>query len=48
MNTWKVKNFKSFEAQHRWISKNKGKYQIVIIYVNNGFAVEYKLLNKKY
>lgn len=43
---WKTKNFKSYESQQNWIAANRHNYQITIIYVNNGYAVEYKPLFK--
>jgi hypothetical protein len=43
---WKTKFFKTFENQKKWIEKNKHRYQIDIILVNNGYAVEYKELRK--
>lgn len=39
---WKVKYFETFEAQQKWIDANEHQYQITVIYVNNGYAVEYK------
>lgn len=41
---WQTKHFKSFKQQEEWIEANKNRYQISRIFVNNGYAVEYKLL----
>ena len=41
---WKFKRFNSFADQVDWINRNDHKYQITVIYVNNGYAVEYRKL----
>jgi len=41
---WKTKVFRKHEAYLRWINRNYRKYQIVTVYVNNGYAVDYKPL----
>lgn len=41
---WGTKRFKSLKQQEEWIEANKNKYQISRIFVNNGYAVEYKPL----
>ena len=41
---WKIKKFKDRKAQNRWIYDNEHRYKIVVLFVNNGFAVEYKKL----
>lgn len=41
---WQTKHFKSFKQQEEWIEANKNRYQISRIFVNNGYAVEYKPL----
>lgn len=43
---WQTKFFKTFEQQETWILKNKHRYQIDIIIVNNGYAVEYRKMRK--
>lgn len=43
---WEVKEFKSAKAQNVWVAKNSGRYQITPLFVNNGFAVEYRPLVK--
>ena len=41
---WTVKKFKTFEAQTAWILANSGRFAINALFVNNGYAVEYKPL----
>ena len=41
---WTTKTFPSFTAQSNWIERNEHRYQITVLYVNNGYAVEYKKL----
>lgn len=41
---WTVKKFKTYAAQEAWIARNAHRYQITRLYVNNGYAVEYKAL----
>lgn len=41
---WRVRKFQSFAAQERWRTANAHRYQIVVIYINNGYAVEYRPL----
>jgi hypothetical protein len=43
---WQTKFFKTFKRQAKWIDKNKNRYQIDIIFINNGYAVEYRKLRK--
>ena len=45
---WTIKEFKSEEAKNKWIEKNKGRYQYVEIFVNNGHALEVRKLRKVY
>jgi len=46
MNYWQTKTFKTKEAQQKWIDKNSTNYQIVEVFVNNGYAVDYRSLIK--
>ena len=39
---WKVKRFTEFSAMLDWIQYNERRYIINELFVNNGFAVEYK------
>jgi len=41
---WKLKVFSDFITRDEWIFKNIHKYQIVIVFVNNGYGVEYRPL----
>lgn len=43
---WQVKKFKSAATQAAWIAKNEHRYQMVVLFVNNGFAVEYRKLRR--
>ena len=43
-----VKRFKTQEALDSFIQKNEYKIQYNVIYINNGYAVEYKPLIKVY
>ncbi len=45
---WQVRNFKTFAALKAWIAKNEDRYQIVRLFVNNGYAVEYRKLRWVY
>jgi hypothetical protein len=45
---WKVKKFKTFEAYALFIDNNKHKLQIVPLFINNAWAVEYKKLVRVY
>jgi len=41
---WQIKKFKTEAAQEAWISANASKCQIVRLFVNNGYAVEWRKL----
>jgi len=41
---WKFKKFTSAEAQNAWIDRNKHRYQITVLFINNGYGVEYRQL----
>jgi hypothetical protein len=43
---WKTKFFKTQPEAETWIKTNANKYQADLIFVNNGFAVEYRRLKK--
>jgi len=45
---WTKKYFKTLAEFRKWIEKNSHKYQIDIIFVNNGMAVEYRPLRRVY
>lgn len=42
--SWKIKTFATKQKQDDWIAKNSRRYQITVIFVNNGYGVEYKPL----
>lgn len=39
---WITKTFKTEEKMINFIEKNKNKYQIDIIFINNGYGIEYR------
>jgi hypothetical protein len=41
---WIIKRFKTESAQEQWIAANAGTCEIVRLFVNNGYAVEYRKL----
>lgn len=44
---WKYKEFKTEESYSKWMQKNRHKYRIQEIFVNNVYkAIEYKKLIK--
>lgn len=43
---WKTKLFKKQETLMKWVEKNRQDYQIVYIYVNNAYGLEYRPLRK--
>jgi hypothetical protein len=43
---WQIKTFKTREKQIEWIVKNFNKYQIEEIFIENGYAVEFKKLRQ--
>lgn len=45
---WLTKFFKSESALQHFILKNTGKIQYSIIYINNGYGIEYRKLRKVY
>lgn len=45
---WQIKTFKTRESMDRWIAKNAQRVQYVEIFVNNGYAVEYRKLRRVY
>ena len=44
---WETKYFKTYEQAKKFMLRNnyKNKYRYELIFVNNGYAVEYKKLN---
>lgn len=45
---WTIKTFKTLEQKNKFIENNKSKYQIVEIFINNGYGLEIKKLRKVY
>ncbi len=45
---WTIKCFKTAHEQANWIGANQHRFQIVPLFVNNGFAVEFKKLRRVY
>lgn len=43
---WNTRLFDSYKAMALWIARNKRRYQIEQIFVNNYYAVEYRPLRK--
>ena len=43
---WQTKIFKTEKSRNNWIEKNKNKYRIDLIFINNGYGIEYKKLVK--
>ena len=41
---WEIIEFKTASKQLAWYEKNKNKYQITEIFINNSYAYEYKKL----
>lgn len=41
---WKTKYFNNLRTMQKWISRNKKRYRIEEIFVNDGYAVDYKPL----
>ncbi len=45
---WKTKFFKTYESANKFISINQNKFQTQLLFIENGFAVEYKELKTIY
>lgn len=45
---WETKLFKTEQAFYRFIEKHERTHQIVVIYVNNAWGVEYRKLRRVY
>lgn len=43
---WEIKYFKTEDEMERFIDKNRNKIQFEIIFINNGYAIEYRKLRK--
>jgi hypothetical protein len=45
---WQVKTFKTQESMNKFIRKNQSKMQYAEIFINNGYAIEYRKLRRVY
>jgi hypothetical protein len=45
---WQAKTFKTHEAMEAFIQKHKSKIQYQEVFINNGYAIEYRKLIKVY
>jgi hypothetical protein len=45
---WQAKTFKTHEAMETFIQKHKSKIQYQEVFINNGYAIEYRKLIKVY
>jgi len=45
---WNIKYFRTAAEQAKWMAAKADVYQMVVLFVNNGFAVEYKKLRRVY
>lgn len=43
---WQTKEFKTEESMQKFIDNNRHKLQIEIIYINNGYAIEFRKLKR--
>jgi hypothetical protein len=41
---WNVKRFKTEKAARQWMDGNADRYQMLLVWIHNGCAVEYKRL----
>ena len=39
---WRIKTFLTQQLMNEWIKENEHKYSIDIIFINDGYGVEYK------
>ena len=45
---WTIKTFKTSELMRLWLEKNQRSIQYTEIFINNGYALEYRKLRKVY
>ena len=45
---WKIKEFRTKENMQKFIANNMGKIEWHEIFINNGYAIEYKRLLRIY
>lgn len=41
---WQTKTFKTADAMNRWCDRAEGRYQFNILFVENGWAVDFRPL----
>ena len=41
---WIIKTFKTREAMENFLKKNAGKIEYTEVFINNGYAIEYRKL----
>lgn len=41
---WRIKHFKTNDGMHAWLKQQRGKIQYEILYVENGYAVQWRPL----
>jgi hypothetical protein len=47
-NMWIFRSFKTKENMEKFLDKNFGKIQWVEVFINNGYAIEYRKLRRIY
>ncbi len=45
---WKFRQFKTKVAYNNFLKRNEGKIQVVEVFVNNAYALEYRKLRRIY
>jgi uncharacterized protein YfbU (UPF0304 family) len=45
---WIIRTFRSKENMNKFLAKNAKKIQYVKIFINNGYAIEYRKLKRIY
>ena len=43
---WETKYFKTYEQAKKFMCRNENRYRYELLFVENGFAVEYKKLKQ--
>lgn len=43
---WQIKTFKTRQAMDVWLIRRNGRIQWQEVFINNGFAVEYRHLHR--
>ena len=45
---WEIKYFKEYELAKKFMLRNNNRYRCELIFVHNGYVVEYKKLQRIY